>query len=259
MSDLWPIYIPSYHRAGRVKFPGTAPAALVIHPEDEPAYRAAYPEHQVLVIPGETTGVHVARQWIKDHAEQAGRAWYWILDDDLSPYYTVQNNRAHRAPAEQVLSEVQAIAELDARIAAIGLEMQQLAWRSTQPLKVNTQLYSCVALHTERTRAARYRFPVVEDVDLCLQLITTGYWTVKAQWWAFATPEDGSKPGGMRDRYEAGIREAEAERLSAAWPGVLRFGPDRRGIPRARVAWRDFAPPKMEQDFAFAGRVPGWR
>lgn len=259
MTDLWPIYMPTRGRAGRVKFPDDQDVTLVVHPGELGAYNEAYPNRAKLALPDDEPGIGRVREWIKNTATQRGQLWYWCIDDDIGPYSRVVENRIRRAPAAKVLTELQDVAQLDQRIAMIAPEFQQVAWRADRPLKVNSHCESVVALHTQRTSGMHYRFTVHENLDMVFQIVTAGLWTVLGQWWAFDTPPDQTLPGGMLDLYLSGAREHATEQMFEQWPHLMRTGTDGRGITRTRIRWKDLAPPKYEQDFAFAGRVPGWR
>jgi hypothetical protein len=89
-SWLYPIYVPSYSRAGTAPLlemlRGAKPVVqkkvhIVVRPEEMLAYRAAYP--WATVVPEERPGIGPARMRCLIHAERRGYGNIVVLDDDL--------------------------------------------------------------------------------------------------------------------------------------------------------------------------------
>jgi hypothetical protein len=77
-----------------------------------------------------------------------------------------------------------------------------------------------------------------------LQIIASGWDTVRIGWLSFAVPRNGSNDGGQHDVYDSltgeGMRKEEwaSRRLAELWPGVVEFTVKPNGRPDAKINWR---------------------
>ncbi len=245
-----PIYVPSKGRAGKspliAEWWGQG-VSVVVEPQEEGAYRAAYPNATLVVLPQDNGGITFVRQFILQRMRDWGTGgWFWMLDDDIKAFYRVVNKRCVKTPMPEVLAAAEAQFATDSLIAQGALEYQQFAWSAARPLKLNGYCDVAVILNVDRTKTANYCQEVAgkEDRDFTIQLLANGWRTARATHCAFAAPKNGSNPGGLSDWYADRDRElAVTERMIAKWGRdicQLKVKPD--GRPDCGINWRHFKP-----------------
>jgi hypothetical protein len=231
---LWPVFVPTKGRAGKItpEVRSLAPTLLVEEAEAD-GYAAAeglgYRVH-----PESGRGVSYARNQVLARARAAGFPWVWMLDDDLQDF----RRRPDDAPlsATEALHLAQGWALSDPAIAMAGLPVDW-AKPTEAPVVVGHCLYSCVALKVEVLAGLAYRetLPIKEDLDFTLQVLARGWKAARLDLLTYRMPYPGSAEGGLFETYrEADRREKAAAHLAELWPGIVEHTP---GAKSERVNW----------------------
>ena len=246
MTELVPLFIPTKGRAAHAKTPTLFPQesfTLVIEPQEEIAYRQAFPDASFLILQKSDQGIGFVRQAILDHARSRRLSWYWMLDDDINDFFVVQNKRCVPTEGIRALTEAQTFILKDSSIGQAALEYQQFAWNSTKPYRLNSYCDVCVAINTQKVAMINYR-PVLnmkEDRDFTLQVLASGYNTLRICAYAFSTPKNGSNRGGLFPFYNDGKQEERVSRkMAELWPGICTFQRKQDGRPDVRINWSFF-------------------
>lgn len=244
MIECFPIFIPTKGRSAQAKTPQLLPSnsyILVIEPKDEMAYRQRFSTTSFLVLPQSDQGIGFARQFILDHARAKQLPWYWMLDDDINRFFVIRNKRCIPIDGIQALIEAQKFILKNPAIGQAALEYQQFAWNSTKPYRLNSYCDVCVAINVKNTSLINYR-PIVnmkEDRDFTLQVLASGYTSLRICAYAFSTPKNGSNQGGLSPLYNGGGHEEWASRkMAELWPGICIFHRKKDGRPDVKINWR---------------------
>lgn len=239
---LWPIYVASKGRQQALRVPIRLPVSVVVEPQDRAGYEALWPEMDFLTLPENDQGLAYVRNWIHHHACMQGHPWYWMLDDDISGFYRIDNRRAVRCEPVEALMATQRLAMRYELVGQAALEYRQLAWAATAPA-LNSYADVCVAINAKLAGHIKFRqeTDLKVDRDFTLRILSAGLWTVRNTRYAFSAPENGTNRGGLADAYATeGREEASAIALAKLWPGVVKVQRKRNNRVDAIINWRMF-------------------
>lgn len=248
--EPFPILIPS---RGRPECPTAALLAesgldfrLLVEPAQADAYAARWGRARLEILPADGRGLPSARNAALDLARAPGRAWTWMLDDDVRRFARADSGRCVVVPARDALLGAQAEFAGRPDVALAALEYWQFAWSCRGRPKLNSYCDVAVCLHAGRTRALRFREGVTVklDRDFALQVLASGHATLRSTLWAFDCPKNGSNPGGLADAYATpGLEEAASRRMCELWgPDICTFHRKPDGRPDVKIHWRHFRP-----------------
>ena len=241
--SLFPIVIPSKARPSgstlRLLQAAGVPFTVYVEPQDHDAYQAQGWNCRVLETNDQ--GLPYVRRVILAHATD----WFWMLDDDITAFYATVKGKAVKTDPRTALEASQAYFVDATHIAQASLEYQQFAWRAKQPYALNGYCDVCVAIHAERTRVCTFRdaCDLKLDRDFTLQVLASGYGTLRVTAYSFACPKNGSNKGGLAPLYAEQGREALAsQQMAKLWPSVCTPVTKRDGRPDVAINWRALRP-----------------
>ncbi len=213
------------------------PYTLAVEPQDEDAYRAAYPAAALHVLDANDQGLAYVRNAIL--AQNAGP--FWMLDDDIQKFGKTVQNRNVRVGAREALEGAEALFAQQPLVAHGALEYWQYAWSSNKPYALNSYCDVCVWIDASRLTMLNFRpeTNLKADRDFTLQVLALGYDTMRVQAYSFATPENGSNAGGLQAEYRAGTPEQRSvEQVVRLWPGIAQPVVKKNGRHDAKINWR---------------------
>lgn len=200
-------------------------------------------------------GCSSVRNWISDHAREAGHAREWQLDDNsygLRRWY-----RGKRIPCMSgvALALMEEFADRYENVGLAGPNYMSFVVPTTvrsTPFWLNAEVYSCTLHNT--AMPYRWRGPYNEDTDMCLQVLAGGWCTIRFNAFmlkkvaAFAGGTKRTVEGGMSELYKGDGRLEMARSLERRWPHVVRV--DRRfQRPQHVIDWKRFkAPLRLRPD-----------
>jgi hypothetical protein len=217
---------------------------FVVEPQEYKAYCDALPSEKVITLPADNQGLAFARQFVLDLTHSDGRGWFWMLDDDLTGFFRQVSGKMQRIGIDQALSGAEAFFSDSNSIAQAGLEYQQFAWSQKKPYTMNGYCDCCVAIHSERCKSLKFRDEVnlKLDRDFTLQVLSSGYETLRVYKYAFSCPKNGSNEGGLQSVYQTDGEELRnSRRMCEVWGKdicKLNIKPD--GRPDVSINWRYF-------------------
>lgn len=185
MNPHYPIYIVS---KGRWESRQTVKALdgcgvayrVVIEPQEHDQYAAVIDPSRLLRLPFSNLGQGSipARNWIWDHAIGEGAARHWILDDNISCFYRLNQNTKIRFATGSGFAAAEDFVDRYTNVAIAGFNYQFLAKRKQrlQPYTLNTRIYSCILLRNDLPYRWRGRYN--EDTDLSIRALKDGWCTV---------------------------------------------------------------------------------
>lgn len=249
----YPIYVPSKGRADRGHTAqwltnDGVPFHLVVEPQEEDAYRAAFPEASVLVLPFRDHGSVVpARNWIAEHATAQGVARHWQIDDNIRGTYRLNRGLIVPIAGGAALRICEAFTDRYTNIAVSGLNYEMFVTEDTaRPYWLNHHVYSTSLI--DHRLPFRWRGRYNEDTDLCLQVLTAGYCTVALNAVvAWKLPTMKVSGGNTEELYQGDGRAHMARALERQWPKVVTTK-RRFGRPQHYVRWSMFRQPLIRRD-----------
>lgn len=256
----YPIYIPS---KGRAENSSTAkifqndgvPIHIVVEEQELETYQkhCSAPGTQFLVLPFSNKGsVTPARNWIMEHSiEHYGADRHWQFDDNQIGFYRFYRARQVPIASHIALRMIEDFTDRYKNVAISGFDYDMFIIRG-RPLKpfINACRVYSASLHNNHA-PFRWRLNYNEDVDICLQALSTGWWTTLLIR-AVSTnklPTMTIKGGNTDEIYQGDGRNTMARTLERYWPGVVetkrRFGRPQHVVANA---WKNFDNPLIPAD-----------
>jgi len=229
MRPRYPIYVISKGRADcclTAQFLQTdrTPFRIVVEPQEFNAYAAAFDRRLILELPFSNLGLGSipARNWVWEHAKQAGFERHWILDDNIRNI--VRMFRGHRIVCDSSLALAITEEFIDryenVGIGGLNYEMFIKPGGNANAYARNIHVYSCLLIRNDLPYRWRGRYN--EDTDLCLQVLSGGFCTVLMNLFLIAKVATMSMKGGnSAELYKGDGRLKMARSLERLWPGVV--------------------------------------
>jgi len=239
----YPIYIPSKGRSDCCRTAhllnrNECEFKLVVEPQDIDSYTKKFGASYVLALPEDNPGhVSYSRNWIKQHAHEAGAVRHWQLDDDINRFMFYTNNRRSCQPADTILQSMEQFADQYKNVAVCGPMYSTWAAMARKPFSVNRLCASAFLISDDDQFVWRR---VIEDVDYCLQVLAAGFCTVLFHAFAMdvVSPVADSVAYSMSEKRMDAIR-----RLRSLWPKLdIRIKKTGTQLDCSRV-WRKFTTP----------------
>lgn len=184
----YPIYIISKGRwelrhTSRALETINVPYRIVIEPQERDKYAAVIDPSKILMLPFSNLGLGSipARNWVWEHAISEGHEKHWIMDDNISWFARLHNNRKLRVTSGTCFQVVEDLAGRYDNVALAGLQYEMFvpALQHALPVIFNTRIYSCILIRNDIPYRWRGRYN--EDTDLSLRVLKDGWCTILMQ------------------------------------------------------------------------------
>jgi len=231
MNPKYPVYIIS---KGRWRLRHTVkalegraiPFKIVIEPQEHEQYAAVIDQAKILVLPFSNLGQGSipARNWVWEHARQAGVERHWILDDNIHEFYRLHQNMKWRTTSGTSFRVIEDFADRFENVALAGMQYELLTPRCYHfpPMILNTRIYSCILIRNDLPYRWRGRYN--EDTDLSLRVLKDGWCTVL--FFAFLADKKATmtmKGGNTDELYQGDGRLKMAQSLQLQHPDVVKI------------------------------------
>ena len=246
----YPIYIPSKGRPDKCLTAKTlsgdgVPFHLVVEPQEAKEYAASYGDKNVLTLPFSNTGSAVAaRNWIKEHATQAGHKRHWQLDDDIRGFYAWTKDSRKPCTPSYALPHCEEFVDRYSNVAIAGLKSHLFGSTIKHPFTTNCQAFTCVLVLNELPY--RWRGTHGHDTDFSLQALVGGWCTIL--FYAFQFEWASVTSGGNSDVYEGDGRLYRTRELQRRWgKSVVKITRQNgRPSPNLSGTWNKFKTPLVK-------------
>lgn len=165
------------------------------------------------MLPKNNFGLANVRNWILNRAEHP----FWMIDDDITGWSEVINQRLWHCPGEEALLAAQQAISFAPDWGLLGLEYGQFAWAAKKEFNKNSYCEVVWAFNNIGNAQFDTAIPAKEDRDFCLQVLRQGKNTYRYTQFAFNCPENGSNAGGLADVYASGKERLACEILEKKW------------------------------------------
>lgn len=198
MNPQFPIYIPSKGRAEsritmRYLEGMKVPYHVIVEEQEYPVYASVITPARLLVLPksyqevyetcdhlGDTRGIGSgpARNFAWDHAQAAGAAFHWVIDDNIRGWYRLRHNTKFKVADGTIFRAMEDFCLRYTNVAMAGPNYEMFVPRKIKvpPYITNTRIYSCNLIRTDAP--FRWRSRMNEDTDLSLRMLKEGWVTV---------------------------------------------------------------------------------
>lgn len=232
------------------------PFYLVVEPAQIDEYREANPTMELLVAPRDNMGATGVRNWIADHSTAAGDERHWQLDDNMRGFRRLYRGRRIRVNSGIALRVCEDMTDRYTNIGVSGLNYTMFVPDTeSKPYVVNCHVYSCALIWNRMPY--RWRLPLNDDTDLCLQVLAGGLCTLYLNVFSVDKIQTMKMRGGQGQLYHGDGRLKMAKTLERVWPHVVTT---ERRFDRAqhviRGGWRGFDTPLIRRTDINWDRLP---
>ena len=154
---------------------------IVVEPQEFDRYASVIDRRKILVLPFSNLGLGgiPARNWVWEHSITEGHARHWIVDDNISHFDRLHQNRKTRAVGGAVFCAMEDFVDRYQNAPMAGPNYRGLVKQNQKnipPFYLNHRVYSCILLSNSVPHRWRGRYN--EDTDLSLRFLKDGYCTV---------------------------------------------------------------------------------
>lgn len=225
----FPVYVISKGRAQsrltvRALLRMKVPFRVVVEPQEYDDYAAVIAPEHILELPFSELGEGSipARNWVWQHAVDAGADRHWILDDNIEAFNRLNRNTKYEVETGAVFQAAEDFVMRYANVPMAGFNYYSFC-KTTEPVPpfyLNTRIYSCILI--DNGLPFRWRGRYNEDTDLSLRVLKAGYCTVLFNAFLAGKVSTMRMKGGNTDTIyrEDGLRQ-KAESLQQQHPDVV--------------------------------------
>jgi len=216
------------------------PFTLVVEAVEHEEYASRFGAENVLVLPFANIGVGqlvAVRNWIRDYSVSMGETYHWQLDDNLRYWRVVANDWRNAIKSGPAMALIEEFVDRYENIAIAGANYDFFCQpaANTKPYRLNAHVYSCTLVRNDMP--FRWRGPRNEDIDICLQVATSGYWvTCQSNTVLVHKSRTMTMQGGNTHIYSDDGRLKMSALLVRRWPGVVKLT-RRFGRPHHSIDW----------------------
>lgn len=231
MNPRYPVFVISKGRANacltvRELTSMKVPFTLVVEPQEEEEYQAKWPDAKIQVTPFSSLGAGSipVRNHVWELALALGVKRYWILDDNIEGFHRLHQNEKYKVADGTIFRCCEDFVDRFTNVPMAGMNYYSFCKKTdaVPPFYLNTRIYSCILLETERTERWRGRYN--EDTDLSLRFLKQGLCTILFNAFLCGKVSTMRMKGGNTDAVYADTdnRREFAESLAQQHPDVAK-------------------------------------
>ena len=153
---------------------------IVIEAQEFDDYASVIDEAKILVLPFSNLGKGSipARNWVWEHSISEGHTRHWILDDNISGFGRLNNNRKIKVKTSATFRAVEDFTDRYENVKMSGMNYRFFVPEGStrKPYMMNTRIYSCILLSNDIEH--RWRGKYNEDTDLSLRILKDDHCTL---------------------------------------------------------------------------------
>ena len=148
-----------------------------------------------------STGPGPARNFAWQHSIDSGARWHWVLDDNISMFYRLHENRKIKCVNPALFCAMEDFCERYMNVAMAGPNYSFFAPSSQQrpPFVTNTRIYSCNLIRNDVPFRWRGRYN--EDTILSLDMLKADWCTIQFNAFLQAKTATQVMKGGNTDEF----------------------------------------------------------
>ncbi len=163
------------------------PHYIAIEPQEEDLYEKALDDFKLrdyvtlLIAPfsNHGDGPGRARNWCWDHSMSIGAEKHWVLDDNISDFYRLHQNKRIRVESGAIFRAAEDFIDRFENVPISGFQYRFFIAPNQKypPYVKNTRIYSCLLIDNQCKHRWRGRYN--EDTDICLRVLKDGDCTIQ--------------------------------------------------------------------------------
>lgn len=148
-----------------------------------------------------STGPGPARNFAWQHSIDSGARWHWVLDDNISMFYRLHENRKIKCVNPALFCAMEDFCERYMNVAMAGPNYSFFAPSSQRrpPFVTNTRIYSCNLIRNDVPFRWRGRYN--EDTILSLDMLKAGWCTIQFNAFLQGKTATQAMKGGNTDEF----------------------------------------------------------
>lgn len=173
--------------------------SLVVEKKEVDLYEEKYPNKVIALPDSDYGGVYFARNFIKKLSIENGEKRHWQLDDDIKKLVYVNNGELVDMPPDEMFRSMENFCD---KFKNVGLASpHSTVWIKfgKKPFEINKLAYSCSLINNSLD--IWWSKDVMGDIDYNIQVLESGWCTVRFYIFSFAWSARTSKKGGFTEIY----------------------------------------------------------
>lgn len=226
----YPIYIISKGRADSRCTAKTldymnVPYKIVVEPQEYLQYAAVINSKKIIVTPFSNLGQGSipVRNFVYEHAINAGHTHHWILDDNIKYFFRLHNHMKIPLNYGACFNAIEDFVDRYDNIGMAGMQYEYFCPRKQRvnPFILNTRVYSCILINHKIKHKWRGRYN--EDTDLSIRVLKDGWCTILFNAFVCGKVPTLTMKGGNATIYnESDLREKFVDSLIEQHPDIVK-------------------------------------
>ena len=185
MNPNYPIFVISKGRANKCLTAREltamgVPFNLVVEPQEVSDYRQYWSSAEIIQTTFSNLGEGSipVRNFVWDLAVSMKVKRYWILDDNIEGFHRLNRNEKYKVADGTIFKCCEDFVDRFSNVPMAGMNYHSFCKKTdaVPPFYLNTRIYSCILLETNKTDRWRGRYN--EDTDLSLRFLKQGLCTI---------------------------------------------------------------------------------
>lgn len=156
------------------------PFKLIVEPQEFDDYKKSWPDADIITTPFSNLnqGSIPARNFVWDYAKSEGVKRHWILDDNIEGFHRLNRNEKYKVSDGTIFRCCEDFTDRYVNVPMSGMNYYSFCKKTDRipAFYLNTRIYSCILIETERDERWRGRYN--EDTDLSLRFLKSGLCTI---------------------------------------------------------------------------------
>ena len=185
MNPNYPVFVISKGRANKCLTAREltamgVPFNLVVEPQEVSDYRQYWSSAEIIQTTFSNLGEGSipVRNFVWDLAVSMKVKRYWILDDNIEGFHRLNRNEKYKVADGTIFKCCEDFVDRFSNVPMAGMNYHSFCKKTdaVPPFYLNTRIYSCILLETNKTDRWRGRYN--EDTDLSLRFLKQGLCTI---------------------------------------------------------------------------------
>jgi len=173
--------------------------SLVVEKKEVDLYKEKYPDKVIALPDSDYGGVYFARNFIKKMSIENGEKRHWQLDDDIKKLMYVNNGELVDMPPDEIFGNMETFCDKFKNVGLASPHSTVWVKFGKKPFEINKLAYSCSLINNNLN--IWWTKDVMGDIDYNIQVLESGWCTVRFYIFSFAWSARTSKKGGFTEIY----------------------------------------------------------
>jgi len=209
---------------------------VFVEPQEEEEYRESRPDYNYHILPEGNRGIVYVRNYMLNYCREQRISWALIVDDDISAYGIVQNNKMIKKDATILLRAFNTIKRFKPAMA--GFSYHTIAWTQDKEITKNRLVTGNVFFNIDQIDWNYAQVDSKEDVEFFLTCVKRGRKVLRLNLYWYKVPPLGSNKGGLYEDYQQKKYEPGTLQVCKMHPEVTR-PEEKSGRLDVKIDWKE--------------------